>query len=254
MCDKCLVPIYKAVDAEFGDDKLKQYFDKLTKKLSKVYLSKLEEYLINAEQVPLAKTAIDDLWEWIKKLLGSVYGYWQKVITDQVKQETKDLIPLLDLDSSISFAISTDPAANYAEQRAGELIKWINDGVKKEMERLVSDAIKQGRTQTKLKEEIMTKFDQFTTTRSALIARQEVALAHWGGRYTEFTKQARNFGSTWFKRAVTQRDDKVRPGHQENADAWRIPADQSFPGTGWLYEPFSFNCRCKVNYLVYKPD
>lgn len=253
MCDKC--SIYKAVDEDFEHVELKQIFDKLTNKIADIYLVKLKEELQNAENLPLTKAfSIDKLLEAVTKLIAKAYTFGQKTIFAQVQDETIDLQPLLPLDETISFAISPDPAVNYAKERAGELIRWVTDNVQNTMQKLVTNALTEGRTQTKLKEEIQAKFEQFTSTRSALIARQEVALANGWWRYNQFTKSAQQFGQIGRKKAYTQGDDNVRPSHRANADEWWIMATQPFQGTGSMYEPFGFNCRCRVTYLIYKPE
>ena len=217
----------------------------------------LEEYLnANQDVLPISKnlSKYESFYEEIRGLLSTIYLYWQGEWLAVVVQETKELQALAALDFDLSFDIAPDRATDYSQTRTGELIKWIDTYTQQEVQKIVRSSLAEGWTQQKLTQEIYSQFSQFSARRSKLIARQETALALSGGKYNQFLENAKAFNTVGWKRAHTQQDGKVREDHLDNQRAWRIPANEPFPGTLNMHDPFGYNCRCVTELRLFLPN
>lgn len=217
-----------------------------------IMLDVLDSY---AGYMPLNKT-IDttSFFGTISSLLESIYLYGQNISLKVFKKETKDNPILASLDFWLSFDIAPDFAVSYAQTQWGALIKNIDEVTQQEVQAIVVKSIQEWWTQQLLAQTIKDNFAEYNGVRSKLIARQETALALWGGQYNQFMESAKQYNQVWWKRTYTQADNAVRATHQENADAWRIPADQEYPWTGTMYAPHDYNCRCSNDFRVFLPD
>lgn len=259
MCNNCGTPLTKALEKyvdNFDDPKVEGLYEDLQWVLTLYHNNVLQEVLKQYEtQTELAKTETQDsFFDAIAELLESIYLYWQWIGMKLVKDETKELEAIASLDFNLSFNIEPIRAKEYAQFQAWALIKNIDDATQSEVQTIVTQSINEWRTQKKLAQEIDKKFSQYNSWRSKLIARQETSLALWGWKYKQFTESAKAYNTPWYKKAYTQQDEKVRPEHTDNAEAWRIQANEEFPWTWWMHEPFWYNCRCVVTYRVFLPD
>jgi hypothetical protein len=211
-------------------------------------LENIEGLLLLEKEIPIQVE--DDITIAVEGILQKVYVAGQDLILASILAELGDLS--IDLEGSIS--IVDDIALEYAEYRAGELIRGVTQTTQEQVAKLVTKAMKDGRSKKYLAEQIYTKFDQYNTVRSALIAHQEIALAHGNSSYTQFQDLVGRFGQEGYKRNQTQNDAKVRPEHYDaQLEGW-ILSSKEFQSTGTLHEPHGFNCRCKVTYRVFKPS
>lgn len=256
MCNNCqkIVKTQWYVD-NFDDKEVNKLYKAISKAVEEYQDALLLELLQDYPLVSIEKTTgiLDNFFDSIKGLLEWVYLYWQKVWLWYVKKETKELEVLAWLDFDLSFDIAPTRADEYAKRQAGVLISNVNETTRAKVAEIVWKSINAWRTQNKLSQEIFEQFGQFSQVRAELIARQETALALWWWKYDQFIESSKNYQTTGYKKAYTQEDVNVRPEHQANADAWRIPANEEFPWTWSMHEPFDFNCRCVVAYRMFLP-
>lgn len=206
-------------------------------------------------QTDLFKTEEQEtFFDLIANLLESVYLYGQWVWLKYVKAETKELEAIAALDFNLSFDINPIFAKDYAQVQTWALIKNIDDHTQAEVQKIVTASINQWRTQSKLAQVINDSFTQYNKVRSELIAQQETALALWWWKYNQFVESSKAYNTPWYKIAYTQQDSLVRDDHSLNADAWRIPANEPFPWTWDMHEPFGFRCRCACWYRMFLPS
>ena len=258
MCNNCgeLKKYYEEYVDNFDDPKVEELFEELQDAVLNYQEEVLEEVLKQYEtQTDLFKIQDEEtFFEAIANLLESIYLYGQWVWLKLVNDETKELQALASLDFNLSFDIEPTRAKEYAQTQTGALIKNIDTTTQAEVQKIVTASINEWRTQQKLAQEINDNFAQFNAYRSKLIARQETSLALWGWKYNQFQESAKAYMSPGYKKAYSQQDSKVREEHKANEDAGRIPANEPFPGTWDMHEPFGFNCRCVVTYRVFLPD
>lgn len=135
-------------------------------------------------------------------------------------------------------------AEAYAQNRAGELMRAVNDTTKTEVRSLFDTAFKENWTIKDISSAIEEQFSQFSKYRANLIATMEVANAYEVGKKEQFSSYQAYFWVTGYKRSQTQHDSAVRPSHNRNEiDGW-IPETTPFSGTGTDHAPHDFNCRC----------
>lgn len=233
-------------------EELKKLYSDLQSSINWLYTHIINEEIEIVDKIYISKDVISDFLLIIKDILEGIYINWQLFMKDQL--DSQIIGPTLLWFDSVTFDISTTNAKQYAELRAWDLVSGINENGKAEIKWLVDKAIHEWWTKAELTSQIQDTFDNFTKSRSELIAQQEVALAHWGGKFTQFKETCSLYWITWWKKAYTESDDKVRATHIVNADAWWIPADQEFPWTWSMHEPFGYNCRCRTVYRMFKPE
>lgn len=226
---------------------------------------------------------MDDYWEiWLKKVLKDLDNRLLKDKLDDfqslfdefeinleeilsysyilgMKFSDKDIKRQIDgkLFIDVSFDINDDYAKNYVQQRIWFLIKWIDETTRKEVESIISNWVKNSLSRKEIAEDISTKFSQFKTYRSILIAQMEVTNAFSEWKEKQFQKYVDQFWVPGWKSVKTQWDDKVRPEHSKNEKAWWINFNLEFPWDTKLNkmkEPFDFNCRCVTKYSMFNPD
>lgn len=168
--------------------------------------------------------------------------------------EFQDLETQKELTVWVSFDLDNKYAIDWWKENTGKLIKWINETTQEEIQKVISDALENGKTSKETIQLIKDKFLQYSQYRASLIANMEVSNAFAQWRKIQFWKYQKYFSSEWWKRSQTQWDDTVRATHVANQAEWRIPANQEFKATQTLCEPHWFNCRCVVAYRLTKPS
>lgn len=255
-CKKC-EQLNKTTDKEFIEPWAEELYNNLASAIYD-YHNEILEQSLKTDYSDLFKTVegekVTSFFDIIAGLLEKIYILWQEIGLGIVKDETKLIEAVAVLDFGLSFEIAPNRAVTYAKAQAGELVKNVSDNIKKEISNIVAKSLQGWRTQNELATVIYNSFWQFNAVRSKLIARQETALALSWGKYNQFVESATKYNTTGRKRAITQKDGKVRPEHVANEDAGRIPADQPFPWTNTLHDPHDYNCRCVTDLRVFKPD
>ena len=241
---------------ELVENKSKEYvevfFDfisetkKFFKKQSLFYLAQLKEY------PELKKWADDDFLKKIIPLLAKIYLLWGKEEVERLNNNLLQYWYADMLDDNIS--VSSKEAYKYAEKRAWELISWINETTANQISDIISRAIKDKTPINEIATKIENQFVNYSLFRSTLISQQELAMAYNEASKEQMKNFAKNLNVEWRKRAITQKDNQVRPSHRENELEGRIPRSQVFSWTGSDTAPFWFFCRCDVIYSLVNPD
>ena len=241
---------------ELVENKSKEYvevfFDfisetkKFFKKQSLFYLAQLKEY------PELKKWADDDFLKKIIPLLAKIYLLWEKEEIERLNNNLLQYWYADMLDDNIS--VSSKEAYKYAEKRAWELISWINETTANQISDIISRAIKDKTPINEIASKIENQFVNYSLFRSTLISQQELAMAYNEASKEQMKNFAKNLNVEWRKRAITQKDNQVRPSHRENELEGRIPRNQVFSWTGSDTAPFWFFCRCDVIYSLVNPD
>lgn len=238
----------------FWEDKLDQYFDEFTALMQSYFDKQIENYLDQIESLALQKTLeekdIEEYLSEINLLLEKVGKIGQTKSKSMIENEIDELWVQL----QVSLTLDDQIAKDYALQRWGALIKWINETTQKQMSELINKALEQWRSKGYLAEQIKEKFIQYNEFRAKLIAHNEIALAYGYSKGEQFKEFAGVFGQIWWKRNQTQNDEKVRYEHYLAQEEWRIAVDQPFASTGTMQEPHDYNCRCVVVYRLFLPD
>ena len=217
-----------------------EYFKKYFEKQALIYIASLD----NLEVLEKDSFDLEDL----KKLLEDVYFLG-------LEEEKQKLEHHLETYWYIAPEIFLDnkEAIKYAEKHSAELIKQIDETTKNEMKDLITESLKNSLSINRIAEKIKDKFDKYSVYRASLIAQMETAIAYSQATRRQndiFTKKLWIVG---WKRAVTQKDSRVRQSHLENeAEGW-IPKNQVF-SSGDDNAPFGFFCRCRVDYSLVNPE
>lgn len=217
-----------------------EYFKKYFEKQALIYIASLD----NLEVLEKDSFNLEDL----KKLLEDVYFLG-------LEEEKQKLDHHLETYWYIAPEIFLDnkEAIKYAEKHSAELIKQIDETTKNEMKDLITESLKNSLSINRIAEKIKDKFDKYSVYRASLIAQMETAIAYSQATRRQndiFTKKLWIVG---WKRAVTQKDSRVRQSHLENeAEGW-IPKNQVF-SSGDDNAPFGFFCRCRVDYSLVNPE
>lgn len=260
MCEKCIQYIAKTTDwivvaeADWVESNYKALLGLLNERFGSIMKRTIETYGIEEVNKALFDDEETTFYNQVADVLWKLFLIGQQYEQASVKEEIKQLEALASLDFDLSFTIDTTPATNYASVRAGELIKWVDESIKLEMQNIIQKSLNDWRTQQYLAEYIYDKFSQYNETRSALIAKQETNLAIAWWRYEQFEQEKVKFNADGRKKAYTQDDDNVRESHRANADAGWILATELFPWTGSMHDPFGYNCRCRVTYRIFLPS
>lgn len=153
-----------------------------------------------------------------------------------------------------SFDITNIYSKNYAETRAGELMRAVSETTRNEVRELFAEGWQNSNSLKQISAKIQEKFANFSSWRADLIAMQETSFAYEVGRADQFAKLSRDTGITGWKRSQSQGDDTVRATHRQNElDGW-IPNDEEFSGTGTMHAPHGFRCRCVVVRRLLEPQ
>lgn len=204
-------------------------------------------YIASLDNLEVLEKDSFDL-EDLKKLLEDVYFLGLEEEKQKLEHHLKSywyIAPEIFLDNK--------EAIKYAEKHSAELIKQIDETTKNEMKDLIAESLKNSLSINRIAEKIKDKFDKYSVYRASLIAQMETAIAYSQATRKQndiFTKKLWIVG---WKRAVTQKDSRVRQSHLENeAEGW-IPKNQFF--SSWDDNaPFGFFCRCRVDYSLVNPE
>lgn len=167
----------------------------------------------------------DEIIADITGILQKIYIVGQTFTLAQVLAEMSELSIALQTTLSIKDDLAIERAAN----RAGELIKNIDQSSQEVVGSIVQKALREGRSKQKLAETIQGKFSEYNLVRSKLIAQQEVAIAYETSKYEQFTDLAGRLGQEGRKRNIDQGDAKVRAEHKAASAAGWILVSIPFP-------------------------
>lgn len=178
--------------------------------------------------------------------LGLMKGYRSAVIAAAVTGATDAITASGGSAFGISFNISNPDAVAYAEDTAAARIKNINNTTRMQLRTLISTAVSDGLSWSRLKKQIEGKFAEFATggknPRSKRIAVFETGDAYEAGQDLGMKELATN-GLRIFKKWVTAGDKLVRPSHRKNGRQGYIPFDEAF-SSGDQRPPTDPGCRC----------
>jgi hypothetical protein len=197
MCKKCNVDLVKTtahVD-HLGNSELVPLFTSLGDVLAKYYDVRLQEALEQISDVVTIEKTIDvevqdEIIADVTGILQKIYIVGQTFTLGQVLAEMSELSIALQTTLSIKDDVASERAAN----RAGELIKNIDQSSQEVVGSIVKKALDEGRSKQKLAETIHGKFSEYNLVRSKLIAQQEVAIAYETSKYEQFTDLAGRLG------------------------------------------------------------
>lgn len=241
---------------------IENFLQEKSQKYSELYLLFLEffqfyfkeeakKYIKNLDEMPeLRKTEENEFLEEIQALLTKAYLLWQ----------TEEHMRIADNLSMYGYKMpetetSILDAQKYAELHAWELIKWINETTKNEINTIISLGLLGGQSKYEIAEQIKNTFDWFSLYRANLITHMEVTTAYNKASRSTNDKLTKELWVIGWKRALTQKDDKVRNKHKENEKAGWIPKNQKYPmETLNDFPPFDFNCRCSEVFSVVNPN
>lgn len=269
MCKACIqklkktkdVLIFKTISEDLASNHsewfMEAFFD-FVEFVNEYFTSQEQTYIDSLASYPelkLEKSLIPESDEIIKKFekkLEAVFLLWmgeskEKVLKELVDGGYDEYLEVLEL-------LDNTLALDYAQNRAWALIKGINETTQKEMSKLITKGIKEAKSISDIASEINEKFKSYNLYRSTLIATMEVANAYSEAQSVTYSDISENIGVVWWKRAITQDDSNVRPSHLANEEAWWIPRNMPYPGTGTMQAPHEFYCRCVDDYSVVNPE
>ena len=178
-------------------------------------------------------TPSEEFMNTLGSFLIKAHMVWQDATNKEVQSQVN---VLMELKNSYAEA--------YSANRAGELMRAVNDTTKAEVRSLFNKGFKENWSLSEISAAIDEQFTQFGKYRANLIATMEVANAYEVGKKDQFSSYQSYFRVTWYKRSQTQQDSAVRTSHNRNEiDGW-IPENTPFSGTGTDHAPHEFNCRC----------
>jgi len=131
-------------------------------------------------------------------------------------------------------------ALDYAELRAGELIKDLTDTTLDELRDIISQALEDGLSPDELSDAIE-EMGVFGASRSDMIARTELAFAHVKGNVDGW----RETGLVEGKRSILGDNHEIDDECDECVDAGVVPLDDEFI-PGYDFPPYHPNCVCDV--------
>lgn len=151
-----------------------------------------------------------------------------------------------ELDLGISWNLENPRAVAYAREHAAGQVRLINETTQTYLNSLITQAVEEGWSYTKLSIRIGGKFSEFATgganPRSRRIAVYELGDAYEAGNEM-MARELEGAGLKIEKRWLTVGDDRVRPTHRENQGAGWIGMDELFP-SGDDRPPSDPGCRC----------
>lgn len=206
------------------------------------------EYIKNLENYPwILLKKESDLEKFIKKL-ENIYKLW---INEEQKNINLDLNRIWKNYEDI--ILSNEKIIEYAKNQAWISFKQINDTTDEVINSIITNAIKDWKILKDIATEIKEKFADFTLYRSTLIATMETTMAYAEWRKAQYEEYSQKMGVTWYKRAITQKDNNVRDSHRVNERDWRIKRNQIYSWTGTMNAPHGFLCRCHDSYSLTNP-
>lgn len=223
--------------------KFVELFRDFFKKQSLKYINSLNNY------VELKK--IDDeekIKQEIENLLKQIYLLW---LIESSKEIDFDLFRYWYTPESM--IINNEKAVNYAKNNSW-FFSWVNETTAKEIWEIISDWIKKGDSIQTISIAIQSKFTNYSLYRASLIAQNEVSKAYSSAVREQHDYYTEKIWIIGWKRAVTQKDSKVRPSHKINENEWWIPKNQPYSWTWDMQAPYWIFCRCHDEYSLVNPD
>lgn len=160
----------------------------------------------------------------------------------------------------IRFAVGSPEAIQYATANAASRVTRIGETTRKELNRLLTAAVRDGWSWQRTADAIIEKYKDFAgpplfpsktyESRAQAIAAYEIGDAYEAGSEAQAHRLRLLTGMPLEKRWYNAEDERVRPAHRANADAGYIPMDAAFPGDGAQRPPTDPGCRCSVGYRV----
>ncbi len=153
------------------------------------------------------------------------------------------------LDIDLPELTSFDPQVREQLAIMEEKTKSISVTTQGDLQEIIDEALRQGWSVDRTAQEISTKFDQYKSSRSKMIAQTNITGAFGAGQLASFQRAGLR------KRWLTQRDGKVRTTHrnaenqeQDASVPFRVgQALLQFPGDPNTDVPSEiFNCRCSM--------
>lgn len=171
---------------------------------------------------------------------ATMYDRLNTAIGNVVRRGGTDIS--FDLKLKAQFTLKNPLAAKYINDRGAEAIEDIDLSTKLSIKSILFRGVDQGWSYAKVANEIGTRYDQMTGTRSRLIAVTELGNAYSAGSLAA-VKTAQLGGLTFEKYWLTSNDDRVSDECKKNqAQGW-IDLDDSF--TSGDERPLRFpGCRC----------
>ena len=190
-------------------------FMKFTKLWTGYFDKQVEEYIAYADNNPqmfveMRKDIGDSFEEENIQELIDIYTLGMTI---------QDAIVQSEITIGLSIDIRNEDAIAWAKKRAGELIKGVNETTQKEIQVIIDSALTGGKSMKDIKDEITSKFIEYSEYRASLISIMETGTAFEQGKKSQFARYQDKFGMVGYKRSRTQDDSNVRPTHKENADA-----------------------------------
>ena len=207
------------------------------------------------------KSIIDDIIDpFLDDIKSEVPEYLLTVLPKIMREGAKDPIKrykdLLPDDYALVFNISTAPATVYLQelsdlmlsQRDGSILKTTKDELRSIMRNGISDWDSYTAIAKRIRE--VDPF-VFSRSRSKTIAVNEIGRSYWWANH-EPGNVLSDDGYILEKSWQSSDDEKVRPTHNQNEEAWSIPFDEAFPWTDDQYAPSTndINCRCTSTHKI----
>lgn len=160
-----------------------------------------------------------------------------------------------ELDIALSWNLENPRAVEYARAHAANQVRLIDTTTQSYLNSLISQAVDEGWSYTKLSEAIGSKFTEFATggdnPRSRRIAIYELGDAYEAGNEM-MARELVAAGLVIQKKWLSVGDDRVRPTHRQNQAAGWIELDDTYP-SGDDRPPSDPGCRCTTLHRR-KPD
>lgn len=157
---------------------------------------------------------------------------------------------LADMAIDLAFDLEHPRATRFLEERGAQLIRGIDDTTRSEVQRILSNAVREGKSYGHVRTELRAKFRQFHTPqpqlhirdRAELISVQEMGEAYEQGNL-EAAEEIRDLGITLEKSSLTAEDTRVDELCTANERQGWIPLEQGYQ-SGAQRPPFHVACRC----------
>lgn len=202
---------------------------------------KINDLMIDQEQF-IDKTISNSDFEEYSEMMTSGFNIGAKQLNQAFKKDIK---------VEATFGLDPGDALQYANDKAGERIKGVDDYSKKRINDLVSQGVEKGWWYNKLATELKRDF-AFSPYRARLIASQEIGEAYLRGKENQFNRYRKRFNQNWWKKWVSHYDDRTTDWCRENHDAWWIEFDKEFPSGHMAPTRFPW-CRCNCVYRLFDP-
>jgi len=199
----------------------------------------------------------------ISNVLTDTKTAWETTVKTNTFAAYKDGWALLGHDGvasefQVSFKLTQPEAKRWAADNAAKQVKAISNTTETRLRDMVTDAVDNGDSISKLKTGISGKFDEMKAGRAEVIARQETSSAINLGKKDHTFKSSNQYGiqynKTWLP---VLGDGRTRPTHRSMAilPSITIPQDAVWIIGGyqadWAQDPTlpaeeSIQCRCTV--------